>query len=167
MRHQLSFSNSSLVMTLCCFWWTKQTGKYVLHLVSTFLQHYSMYRYASERIATLEQQGQIRPRSRFRRWKPVTLSEMKGFISAILNMGIIQVYSYTVVVNGYIHTVCTLQLCSLYAGTSYWKTSWTSRIPFFGSLMPRDCFQEIFGSSMSLTLIQLLHKGRLIRSVCS
>ena len=27
---------------------------------------------------------------------------------------------------------------------AYWKTSWTSRIPFFGSLMPRDRFQEIF-----------------------
>ena len=90
---------------------------YVLQMVSTYLQHYSMYRCASERIATLEQQGQLRPRSRFRRWKPVTLSEMKGFISAILNMGIIQVYSYTVEVNGFIHTVCTLQLCSLYAGT--------------------------------------------------
>ena len=27
---------------------------------------------------------------------------------------------------------------------AYWKTSWTSNIPFFGILMPRDCFQEIF-----------------------
>ena len=27
---------------------------------------------------------------------------------------------------------------------AYWKTSWICRIPFFGNLMPRDRFQEIF-----------------------
>jgi len=26
----------------------------------------------------------------------------------------------------------------------YWKTSWNSSIPFFGNLMPRDRFLEIF-----------------------
>jgi len=51
----------------------------------------STCRYATERIATLERQGSLRPKSRFHRWKAVTRVEMKAFIAAILNMGIIQV----------------------------------------------------------------------------
>ena len=27
---------------------------------------------------------------------------------------------------------------------AYWKTSWAANIPFFGIVMPRDRFQEIF-----------------------
>ena len=47
---------------------------------------------------------------------------MKGFLSAVINMGIIKLPDLE----------------------SYWKTSWVSEVPFFGTLMPRNRFQEIF-----------------------
>lgn len=60
--------------------------------------------------------------SRFRKWKAVTKPEVKGFFSAVINMGIIKLPDIE----------------------SYWKTSWVSEVPFFRMLMPRDRFQEIF-----------------------
>jgi len=61
-------------------------------------------------------------RSRFQKWKAMTKLEMKGFFSAVINMGIIK------------HPDIE----------SYWKTSWIREVPFFRVLMPRDRFQEIF-----------------------
>ena len=48
--------------------------------------------------------------------------EMKGFLAAVINMGIIKLPDLE----------------------SYWKTLWRSEIPFFRKLMPRYRFQEIF-----------------------
>ena len=49
--------------------------------------------------------------------------DLKGFFAAILNMGIIQLPNLE----------------------SYWKTSWSGNIPFFGSLVSRDRFLRYFG----------------------
>ena len=47
---------------------------------------------------------------------------MLGFLAIILNMGIIELPDIE----------------------SYWKTSWSCRVPFFSQILPRDRFQEIF-----------------------
>ena len=52
----------------------------------------------------------------------MTKWEMKGFLSAVINMGIIKLPELE----------------------SYWKTSWVSEVPFSRQLMPRNRFQEIF-----------------------
>ena len=78
--------------------------------------------YANERIETLVRLDQLPPRSRLRKWKDVSKLEMKGFLAAVMNMGIIKLPDLE----------------------SYWKTSWISEIPFFRKLMPRNRFQEIF-----------------------
>ena len=62
------------------------------------------------------------PRSRLRKWVPLTIVELLGFLAIIINMGVI--------------TVPTLE--------DYWKTSWLSHIPFFSRVMPRDRFELIF-----------------------
>ena len=52
---------------------------------SVIIVHHTILNY------TLKRQGGLKPKSRFHRWKPVTRTEMKAFIAAVLNMGIIQV----------------------------------------------------------------------------
>lgn len=47
---------------------------------------------------------------------------MRAFLALILNMGIIQLPEIE----------------------DYWKTSWTSEIPFYGRVMSRDRFEQIF-----------------------
>ncbi len=42
--------------------------------------------YAAQKIAAT----QLRHRSLYRTWQPVTVEEMKGFVAVILNMGIIR-----------------------------------------------------------------------------
>lgn len=66
--------------------------------------------------------GELGPRSRFHKWKPVTRPEVWGFLAITLNMGIIQLPDIE----------------------SYWKTSWVCQVPFFRNVLPRDRFQEIF-----------------------
>ena len=78
--------------------------------------------YADERIQTMLRLDRLPSHSRFRKWKAVTKPEVKGFFSAVINMGIIKLPDIE----------------------SYWKTSWVSEVPFFRMLMPRDRFQEIF-----------------------
>ena len=62
------------------------------------------------------------PRSRLRKWVPLTIVELLGFLAIIINMGVI--------------TVPTLE--------DYWKTSWLANIPFFSRVMARDRFELIF-----------------------
>ena len=92
-------------------------------------------------MATLERQGRLKPRSRFQRWRPVTRVEMKAFIAAVLNMGIIQVNmtkstSMFFIMRIYVYYWVRLKTTGRHPGIH--------RIPFFGNLMPRDRFQEIF-----------------------
>ena len=82
----------------------------------------SMHRYAEERIQQLDRANRLTPRSRFVDWKPVTAAEMEGFFGVIINMGMIQ--------------LPTLE--------SYWSSSWTGKIPFFGRAFPRNRFEQIF-----------------------
>ena len=62
------------------------------------------------------------PRSRLRKWVPLIIVELLGFLAIIINMGVI--------------TVPTLE--------DYWKTSWLANIPFFSRVMARDRFELIF-----------------------
>ena len=64
----------------------------------------------------------LTPRSRWRKWRPVNLQEMKAVLAIIINMGIIHQPDIP----------------------SYWKTSWESNIPFFHDVMPRDRFENIY-----------------------
>ena len=57
-----------------------------------------------------------------RRWKMVTVDEMKGFVAVILNMGVIQL-------------TCI---------KDYWSTKHTTDLLFFRSVFSRDHFFEIF-----------------------
>ncbi len=47
--------------------------------------------YADERIAHLRSQNKLKKRSGYQSWKPVTFTEMEGFLGAVINMGVIQV----------------------------------------------------------------------------
>ena len=67
-------------------------------------------------------QSCLRPRSRFANWQPLTATELEGFVAITLNMGIIQIPEIE----------------------DYWKTSWSSEVPFFTSVMRRDRFEQIF-----------------------
>ena len=60
--------------------------------------------------------------SRYKKWTPMTVPEMYGFLAIVINMGIIKVP----------------EICS------YWSTSWTSHIPFFSSIFSRNRFELIF-----------------------
>ena len=64
----------------------------------------------------------LTPRSRWRKWRPVNLQEMKAVLAIIINMAIIHQPDIP----------------------SYWKTSWESNIPFFHDVMPRDRFENIY-----------------------
>ena len=67
-------------------------------------------------------QSCLRPRSRFANWQPLTATELEGFVAITLNMGIIQIPEIE----------------------DYWKTSWSSEVLFFTSVMRRDRFEQIF-----------------------
>ena len=84
--------------------------------------HIQFCSYAETKISTLEREGNLGPRSRFRKWKPLSRFELWGFLALIVNMGIIHLPDIE----------------------SYWKTSWVCQIKFFRDIMPRDRFQEIF-----------------------
>ena len=71
--------------------------------------------YAEQFIAT----HNLRPKSRVHQWQPTTLAEMKGFIAAILNMGIIQLPEISM----------------------YWSTESSVQQPFFRRLFRRNRFQ--------------------------
>ena len=83
---------------------------------------YKHSRYAEQRIEALRQANQLRPRSRFANWRPVTIKEFHAFLAIIMNMGLIE--------------IPTLE--------GYWTTTWESEIPFFRRVMPRDRFLQIF-----------------------
>ena len=80
------------------------------------------YRYTASRIEALRQANQLRPRSRFATWQPISMTDLRGFLAIILNMGLID--------------VPTLE--------GYWQTSWEAEIPFFRRVMSRDRFLQIF-----------------------
>ena len=82
----------------------------------------NLRRYVAERLTLLEAQGKLTRGSRFRKWRPLTLEEMNGFLAIILNMGVIKVPEIE----------------------DYWKTSWESQNPFFSHVMARDRFELIF-----------------------
>ena len=71
-----------------------------------------------EKIQSLETAGKLTSRSRWRKWKPITIQEMKAVLAIIINMGIIRCLDMS----------------------SYWKTTWESNIPFFHDILPRDRF---------------------------
>ena len=64
----------------------------------------------------------MRTHSRLKKWTPVTTTEMYGFLAVIMNMCIINVPELA----------------------SYWSTSWTTSIPFFGELFSRNRFEILF-----------------------
>ena len=66
-------------------------------------------------------QNLLKEKSRLKKWTPVTVAEMHGFLAVILNMGIITAPDI---------------------GT-YWSTSWISQIPFFGQLFSKNRFEMI------------------------
>ena len=87
------------------------------------MQYYCIIpRYAASLIQALMESNQLRPRSRFGMWQPVSVEEMRVFFAIVLNMGLID--------------VPTLE--------GYWSTSWECEIPFFHRVMPRDRFLQIF-----------------------
>ena len=86
---------------------------FALHVLLELLPH---YRYAASHIE------ETNPRSRFATWQPITMSELKGFMSLILSMGLID--------------IPTLE--------GYWSTSWESNPPFFRRVMSRERFLRIF-----------------------
>lgn len=75
--------------------------------------------YAEKKLSTRT----ISNRSLYKKWSPVTLDEMKGFIAVILNMGIVQLANLK----------------------DYWSTDNTTNFPFFRSVFSRDRFFQIFG----------------------
>ena len=83
----------SLVMIPWSCWLRKQAGQWTKLIVAQMQIpfHNCSCRYASEWIDILKRQGGLKPKSHFYKWKPVTMAEMKTFIGAILNIGIIQV----------------------------------------------------------------------------
>lgn len=74
-----------------------------------------------EKISQYNQQHLLKEKSRLKKWSPVTLPEMHGFLAVILNMGIITAPDIG----------------------SYWSTSWISQIPFFGQLFSKNRFEMI------------------------
>ena len=94
---------------------------YVLQYVTVnhIYKHIPYFRYAENRVQTLQQQNLITRRSK---WSPVTMSEILGFLAIILNMGLIHLPEIE----------------------DYWKTSWVSEVPFFPRVISRDRFEMIF-----------------------
>ena len=81
-----------------------------------------MYRYASVKISKLEAEGKLTRRSHFKKWSPLTLPELQGFLAIIFNMGIIRLPELK----------------------DYWKTSWVAEVPLFSRMMSRDHFELVF-----------------------
>lgn len=75
-------------------------------------------RYAREKISKL----QLSPRSIWHKWSDVNLIEMRAFLGLVINMGLI----------------------SLPDIKDYWSGDWTTNIKFFGDVMSRDRFLQIF-----------------------
>jgi hypothetical protein len=78
--------------------------------------------HAEEKIQKLRQTSRLTRGSRWNKWKPVTVQEMKAVMAIIINMGII----------------------GIPVMEAYWKTTWECYIPFFHDVMSRNRFQEIF-----------------------
>ena len=81
-----------------------------------------MYKYASVKISKLEAEGKLTRRSHFKKWSPLTLPELQGFLAIIFNMGIIRLPELK----------------------DYWKTSWVAEVPLFSRMMSRDHFELVF-----------------------
>ncbi|XP_023724803.1 piggyBac transposable element-derived protein 4 isoform X1 [Cryptotermes secundus] len=75
-------------------------------------------RYARDKIAEL----QLSPRSIWSRWSDVSTPEMKAFLGLIINMGLIPLPDVK----------------------DYWSSEWTTQIKFFGDVMSRNRFLQIF-----------------------
>ena len=75
--------------------------------------------YAEKKLSTMT----ISERSLYKKWKPVSVNEMKGFIAVILNMGIVQLANLK----------------------DYWSTDDTTNFPFFRSVLPMDRFLQVLG----------------------
>lgn len=73
--------------------------------------------YALQKLSTRD----LGPRSRFRRWSPVSVSEMKAFFALHMSMGIVQ--------------KCEIE--------DYWSKFWVTQTPGFGQVMSRDRFTMI------------------------
>ena len=78
--------------------------------------------YADHKIQKLRQTGRLSPGSRWHKWKPVSMEEMRAVMAIIINMGIMSIPDLE----------------------AYWKTSWECYIQFFHDVMGRNRFQEIF-----------------------
>ena len=78
--------------------------------------------YAQVVIAEKDRTGKLTPGSRWRKWRPVTLDEMKAVLAIVINMGVIHCPEVE----------------------DYWKSSWESYIPMFHDILPRNRFQQIF-----------------------
>jgi hypothetical protein len=72
-------------------------------------------RYARQKISEL----QLSPRSIWSSWSDVSVPEMKVFLGLIINMGLTSI-------------------------PDYWSSEWITQIKFFGDVMSRDRFQQIF-----------------------
>ena len=96
--------------------------------------------YAEEKIQKLRQTGRLSRGSRWHKWKPVTVQEMKAVMAIIINMGIMSIPDME----------------------AYWKTSWECYIPFFHDIMGRNQFQEIF---WNLHIPQQTNSSRRINKV--
>ena len=78
--------------------------------------------HVAEIIARKQSAGAFTPRSRWRKWRPVTPQEMKAVLVVIINMGVMHCLDLT----------------------SYWKTSWESNVPFFHDVFSWDRFESIY-----------------------
>ena len=78
--------------------------------------------YAEEKIEKLRQAGRLSRGSRWHKWKPVSIEEMRAVMAIIINMGIMSIPDLE----------------------AYWKTSWECFIPFYHDVMGHNRFQEIF-----------------------
>ena len=65
--------------------------------------------------------GNLTRHSRFKKWAPITIVDLYGFLAIVLNMGIIRLPELE----------------------DYWKRSWVAEITF-SRVMPRDRFELIF-----------------------
>jgi hypothetical protein len=75
-------------------------------------------RYVRHKISEL----QLGPRSIWNSWSDVSVLEMKAFIGLIINMGIVLLPDLK----------------------DYWSSEWTTQVQFFGDIMSRDRFLQIF-----------------------
>ena len=96
--------------------------------------------YAEHKISELRRTGKLTRDSRWHRWKPVTMQEMRAVMAIIINMGIMNIPDLE----------------------AYWKTSWECYIPFFHDVMGRNRFQEIF---WNLHIPQPSHSTRRVDKV--